>query len=303
MATRAQKIKVGAFLFTSLVLLVGLLVVAIGWNNNPMVKYHVKFTETVHIGPGSSVRYLGITIGQVVDVRITPDNEIMATIEVDPSRVQLREGVQASIQSVSIAGGQFIDLQGGLPDNPAIAPGAVIQADPSMMAQMRSSIPGILGEMQNSLAHINEVLSQFGTNTIQQIIADTRLLMTDTDAALVEFTGLMRTGKGLMESNQTNIERILSQLVETTESLNKKIGVLDVEKTQNSMVATLDSVRSVSDAVGENVPGLRRDFEIATQNLNQTLESLRQTSESIRRLVDYLERDPSALIQGKRPTQ
>jgi ABC-type transporter Mla subunit MlaD len=296
MATRSQKIKVGIFLVTCLALLVGVLVISIGWNNNPMQTFHVKFTETVHIGPGSSVRYLGVTIGQVTRIRITPYNEILATIEIDPARVQLYEGVQANIQSVSIAGGQFIDLQGGDPYGTPLTEGSVILADPSMMAQMRTSVPGILGEMQQSLEHINEVLSQFGTNTVQQIVADVRTLMSDTDAALLEFRDLMKATKGLMTSNQSNVEQILTEMIKTTETLNHKISLLDIESAQNAMVETLDS----SDSVGDNMPGIRRDLEMTSQNLNQTLNSLRQTSDSIRRLVDYLERDPSALIQGRR---
>ena len=78
-------------------------------------RYWIDFSGSVSgLRPGSVVSYRGINVGQVVDLRIKPDNveEVRVTIEID-ANTPVKSDTVASQEIQSIAGGATVQLSGG----------------------------------------------------------------------------------------------------------------------------------------------------------------------------------------------
>src|SRR6266478_1723621 len=89
METRANYVAVGAFVLAMLVAIV----VAVAWLgassfNRDFAHYDINFAGSVTgLAQGSAVRYNGIQVGRVIELRINPKNleQVRVTIEVDPT--------------------------------------------------------------------------------------------------------------------------------------------------------------------------------------------------------------------------
>src|SRR5262249_48857796 len=143
METRASYIAVGSFV---LALFVGLLgfVVWIGkfQGQVELARYDILFDGSVTgLQVDGTVRYRGIAVGRVTDIRIDPENieKIRVTIEVKAD-TPVRTDTVASIELQGITGGTYILLSGGtqamkgLPKT-TTPPYPVIPSTPAALAQ------------------------------------------------------------------------------------------------------------------------------------------------------------------------
>jgi phospholipid/cholesterol/gamma-HCH transport system substrate-binding protein len=116
METRASYLAVGGFV---LVLLTAFLL-AVVWLakvqlQNPTDRYLVHFTGAVSgLQPGSPVRYLGIPVGTVTDLRIDPTDptRVRATLEVTDGTPIKADSV-ASLELQGLTGGAFVQVGAG----------------------------------------------------------------------------------------------------------------------------------------------------------------------------------------------
>src|SRR5215469_1588579 len=101
METRADYVVVGGFVLG----LVGCLVVAILWLarvqfNEELSYYDIYLTGSVSgLSQGSTVRYNGIPIGRVIDIKLDPQDptRVRVTIQVEGNTV-IREDAVASLE-------------------------------------------------------------------------------------------------------------------------------------------------------------------------------------------------------------
>lgn len=101
-------------------------------------------------------------------------------------------------------------------------------------------------------------------------------VLNNVEATLLEYKALAKDVSEAVEPTTTELQNSLKQLTQTLEGLEEASVSLQV------MVRPQSSVRT---------------------NLDEALVSLTAAAESLRSLTDYLERNPSALISGRRATQ
>jgi hypothetical protein len=89
--------------------------------------------------------------------------------------------------------------------------------------------------------------------------------------------------------------------------LDKQLAGLDVPGTVKGFEETVRKVGTAAEGVSEAAASvaqgrkeLARSFESAERSIVRTLEELEQALRSARALLDTLERDPSAVLRGKR---
>src|SRR5690242_10503168 len=110
METRAQHVLVGAFVLGILVAIV----IAVVWVarvqfNREFSYYDIFFTGSVTgLNTGAAVRYNGVQIGRVDEIRIAPSNveQVRVTIEVDGT-VEIKEDAVASLELQGVTGYAF----------------------------------------------------------------------------------------------------------------------------------------------------------------------------------------------------
>jgi len=97
-ATRKQKMKVGAFLLMCVSLAASGAILISGLNTENGVRYWVEFDESVFgLYEGGMVQYMGVPVGKVENIRVTPNRRAHVDVVVNPDKVTLNDGVEAQL--------------------------------------------------------------------------------------------------------------------------------------------------------------------------------------------------------------
>jgi phospholipid/cholesterol/gamma-HCH transport system substrate-binding protein len=150
-------------------LLVGLfvLIVAIGgagfiyWLANTgglgeRVSYRIRFDGPISgLTRGSAVQFNGLTVGEVTDLRLVPDNpsQVMATIAVD-SGTPVRSDTHIGLDFGGLTGTATVAMSGGTTAVPASTDGGppMLVADPNALKGVTQAARDVLGQISRVVA-------------------------------------------------------------------------------------------------------------------------------------------------------
>src|SRR5690348_8216963 len=152
MDTRPHYVVVGAFVIT---VLIGVFI-AVVWLARVQFQregeiYDIYFRGSVSgLNAGAAVRYKGVPIGRVLQIRLDPENveRIRVRIEVE-NAVPIKQDAVASLESQGITGQAFVQISGGSNASPEVKvpPGKtypVIASRPSQLEEVVTSAPQLL---------------------------------------------------------------------------------------------------------------------------------------------------------------
>jgi len=323
-AKRSNPKLIGGFVVGAIALfVVGLLAFGGGQYFKPKVRGVLFFQGSLSgLEIGSPVTFRGIKIGQVTDIVIHYDVDkqqllIPVFIEVEPDRVEvvsgerstknlkalIDRGLRAQLQVQSLVTGQVsVDLDFH-PDTPIRLVGAVpnvpeVPTVPSSLDVLRASVTSLINKInQLPLEQIStEILTT--VHNADEVVKETRQAVVD--------------ARTLLQSVNTQVGPISNSVIATSDQANKTL--LDAQKlisdadgdlpklvaaaqvVLNKAGAALDQ----ADAALRGAQRILKPDSPAYVELTQTLQDLRATSAAIRAFAEYLQRNPSALLTGKR---
>ena len=319
MATRVQKMKVGLFVIICVLLIAGGLMMISGFQYEPKLPYWIEFDETVlGLGADGLVVYLGVRVGQVSNIYVTPANKVHCDLDILTNKVQLREGVTAQLVLYSLATGTMcISLQGGDPNGPVLPANSEIPTRRSLVTAVSTQIEGILDDLRA----VTETVKN-GLVGVEE--GDLALLIDDADGLILrgqEFLDKANTTigdvKGQAEASLDDVRDLAKEVKELVkdadEAIKKatsKLDALNVAELGDSVNQTLNDISDLSKRLQDAAKAIdvvsRRALHEAGNveyNLRETLRTLNDSLDAVRDLTEYLREDPSALIRGKgKPT-
>ncbi|SNB63269.1 paraquat-inducible protein B [Arboricoccus pini] len=272
------------------------------------VRYLVYFNSSVKgLQRGSSVDFRGIRVGQVVDVRLTWNPKTMKAaipvmIEIEPNRLVIEgdqphdglspfsamqrlveQGLRAQLQTANLLTGELAISLDFFPSEPSAKVEMhddipVIPAVPSQLDQLTGSISGVLSQISKlPLAQIGQELQATLQSTRQTIDGVNKI-----------------TNGPQVAHSLTALQGSLTNLQALSNTLGSEMPKL---------LATLQqAANSASSTLGKASSTLGPDSRLQYQ-LTDTLDQLSQTARAVRNFVDYLDRNPEALIQGRQGTR
>ena len=96
--------------------------------------YETRFDSAAGLVAGNPVRLNGVTVGNVLEVILSPDpadRTVRVVYDVDRRAApRLRKGTRASIKTIGLLGDKYVDLDGGTAEEPEIPIGGQIPAAP-----------------------------------------------------------------------------------------------------------------------------------------------------------------------------
>jgi phospholipid/cholesterol/gamma-HCH transport system substrate-binding protein len=96
--------------------------------------YQTQFDSAAGLVSGNPVRLNGVTVGNVLEVNLSPDpadQRVRVVYEVDRKVApRLRTGTRASIKTIGLLGDKYVDLAGGAAEEPVVEPGGEIKPAP-----------------------------------------------------------------------------------------------------------------------------------------------------------------------------
>ena len=284
-------------------------------------RFVAYFKESVQgLDMGSAVKLRGVRVGRVATIRVHYDSNsrqslVAVVAELDQNVISdgagkmiktadratlqrlIDQGLRAKIDLVGITGLQFVELDFFDPQE-FPAPHAASNAEYPVVPTLRSGMSelvenlskiagnlnkvdfaGLSQELKSLLATVNQ---QAGGLDLKKMVAAVTSAASSIDAlagsaeAKAAFANLNQTAmnvQGLVAKLDTQVEPVSAELVRSLHSFH-------------------DAAQSVQILVGPQ-SGLG-DEAI------KTLRQLTQTAESLQELADFLERNPNALITGKK---
>jgi phospholipid/cholesterol/gamma-HCH transport system substrate-binding protein len=262
-------------------------------------RYEIYFTGSVSgLDRGAAVRYLGVGVGRVSDMRIDPR---------DPSRVEVVAAIDATtpispdtvaeLQLQGVTGLLYIDLfenRGQKRLATAAVPSLrypVIRSAPSQFDVFLSSLPQLVAEAGDVVQRANLLLSNKNLDAVAATVSNVDSASRHLPQTVANLNSL------IAELRQTN-----GQLADAARSAHAMIDAVgpDVQGTAQRLRAVADHLSDASDQLDRMVAENRQDVRSFVRNGLPEIERFaregRATAEDIRALSNSLRENPAQLL-------
>lgn len=319
MENRSNDLLVGSFVLLFVVATLGFL----GWLTNRDIagdvqQYEIYLRQSVTgLQSGSPVRFLGVPVGVVTDVRIDPEtmNRVRVSIEV-PEDTPIRIDSEASLEQQGLTGGVFVQISPGsegaellnvasnedIPEirSSASQISALLEAAPQLLENLivlseratQVFSDQNLGALGNSMAELEKLTGELAKSS-----ARLAPLMDNANKALVAYTEL-----------GSNIDDRMIKFLDQTDGSIKTIeqATVDVFKevtlTSQSIYATSEAAQKIVNKAGQIVEANSDavgDFtSTGLYELTFLFQELRSLISNLNLLAERLERGPSEFLFG-----
>ncbi len=306
METRASYILVGSFVLT---LLLGLFVFTV-WVAKIQLEesrqpYHIFFTGSVTgLQTGSPVRYQGIPIGTVTDMRLDPENvtQVRVTIEVSRDTPITTDSI-ASLEVQGVTGGAYVQITGGTSESKLLRDTQhsgipVIPSRPSTLATVVDAAPQILGRVLELTDRLSTgLLNPANLQAMTETLANARQASGDVAAATQGLDGTVRELTGLLAELNRTAQTVGPHLDQTVVQAGKSMASLSADL--HELTGSLKQASSQLNAmVSENRQPVRDFATTGLYEITLLVTQLRDLSSQVSRVVARIENDPSNFLFG-----
>jgi paraquat-inducible protein B len=335
MKTKVSPAVVGAFVIGAFALgIVALLAFGgVSFFDKPD-RFVAYFNESIHgLDPGSPVKLRGVRVGRVVSLNVRYDvakekkTSVVAVVcelnkdivtdlhgaKLDvSSRAELEKmvqrGLRAKLEVAGLATGLlFVQLD-------FLEPGESAE-ETSGTHDRYVVIPSVRSAISEFQKAIGEILGKAKDIDLAALAKDIRLLATTARTKLesIDLTAVLdqwrKTGAQFEAfAKNPEFQKTFDNLNAAIADLRATIAKLDgqIEPTSKELASTLAEARKTVQAFSETATAARTFISSHASigsELADTMEHLNSAADAIKRLADFLERNPNALITGRRRPQ
>lgn len=296
MITRSQKARLGAFVAVAIVLLMIIIALIIGsqfFERRDI--YYIAFEDISVSGlnVGSAVKFHGIQIGRVEDIRIDPENISRIIIKISVAKdTPIKSDMKATISTIGITGMKMVELVGGTPAAPDLKPGAFIQSGESVIAE-------ITGRADVITAKLEHILNKTAELFTEENMADLIVLAENAK-------NLLENINTILEENQDNINQLSENLVVISTDARSAVAdisnLLESEEFSN-IITNLDtlSTQAVTALEEFNQAVTHIDLTVVEgrEELLRSITLLKETIQYLNEFARLISEDPSLIIRGR----
>jgi len=301
MDSKVNFAAVGAFVIG----LGALLVAAILWLaaggelHHKVDLYRAVSDESVAgLNVNSPVKYRGVDVGKVKDIRLVPDNpqQVQLTFAIERG-TPVKTDTVATLSTQGLTGIAYIELSGGSTSAPLLVSTGdgeppLIVTRPSLSARLEQVLTRVLGSVDKT----SHALDGLFTDQNKQALS----------AALANIAAITRTVADSRESIARalgNTDRTMAHAAVASARLEATLARID--KAADSFDAMSRQVDRTAAGAGATVTAVGSDLQHLSADVGPSLETLMTELEtlsgSLRRLSEQTERNPKSLVFGKTP--
>jgi phospholipid/cholesterol/gamma-HCH transport system substrate-binding protein len=295
METRANYVLIGLFTVLGFVGMLGFTL----WFgqiqlDRQFAYYDVKFTSVSGLARASDVRFAGLPVGQVIDVKLSPDNDgtILVRLEV-AQNTPVRTGSLATIESQGVTGVSYVGISPGetnealLRDTsdrtpPLIPPGR------SILQSLTEDAPELVTEVLSVVREIKDLISSENVGRVDAILKNVERASEGFAQSLDDFT-VVSGAISAFAIEISNFNEMLKGVTTKAEALfdtanETLVSITDLSKETQVTVATgTKTLQQTTDTMKQAQDFIDQDLKTAS---NALTESLIETRAEIVKISD-----------------
>jgi len=279
-----------------------------------MVSYEIAFEGAVTgLQEGSPVRYRGVPVGRVSDIRIDPDNVEQILVDVEIERAApVKEDTVATLQLQGVTGIAFVQLTGGTQDSPTLRAVSErarprIASRPSALERLFESTPDLLARGLTVMDRLAAVLDERNAAALSATLANLERFTGSLAGQSEDIEGLVGDASGAarqVEAMSTELNALVGDVRQLTSQFEQ-----DFDGVGGEVTATMDELRTTANALG----GAAGELEGALADMRQPLGDFAESGlyefsqlvgetrllvAALTRITKEFERDPTGFLLG-----
>lgn len=315
METRARYVVVGAFV---LALIAGAFGIVIYLSRASLEeapsRYMVYFTGSVTgLQLGSPVRYRGVPVGTVADIRLDPDNveRIRVIAEMFPG-TPIKQDTIATLGLQGVTGTAYVQLIGGTQASPDLKPSSagnlpVIQSRASGLEQVLAKAPELLERAVAISERLALVLDDRNLGAVTASLENIRALTGTLAGRSAEIDRIIADGQKTVTALRTTAQDVGVLTRELSGKITPIAGTAEDVMT-DAQVTLADARQAIASfgkianelngVIGENRAPIRDFSSGGLYELSQFIAEARVLVAALTRLSTQIERDPARFFFG-----
>lgn len=265
-------------------------------------RYYAFMKESVAgLSVNAQVEYHGVEVGRVTEIVLNPDNseEVRLTLEIARG-TPIKQDTVAVLHVQGLTGFAIVDLNGGTREAPLLTakPGEqypVIRTAPSLLTRLDQEGSRLLANLNRVTEGVGQATSEENRAALQRILQN----LTSVTEALAARSQELDRGVASGAQAMANLAASTQALRAALPPVMERIG-----RSATSLERLTKDMGQVSLAINTLVKETRPDIERFTrQTLAEAgflVADLRELTASAKRVARQLEREPNALIFGRR---
>jgi phospholipid/cholesterol/gamma-HCH transport system substrate-binding protein len=285
--TKANYVLIGVFALLGLGAMLGAFVwFARVQLDQQFAYYDVRFSSVAGLSSASEVRFSGLSVGQVVDVRLSDDRDgtITVRLEVD-AKTPVRADSIATIESLGVTGVSYVGIGPGTAEAPLLIDTSggtvpVIEAGRSTIQALTEDAPELVNETLLVVREIGDLFRGDNADRIERTLINAEQASEDFAAALEGLSGISETVNqfveqiGLFNETLDTVTGELEVVLVTANDTLQSIGDL-ADQTRIVVARGEGSLDTVDTVVEETARYISEDLVATTDEVRGTIADLR----------------------------
>lgn len=278
MENRAHALAAGLF-----VIILGMAVAAaVIWFSDQKIlhDHYILVSEegsVAGLNPESSVRYRGVLVGKVKEIRFDPKNPNLILVHIAvSSHVTFPKNIYAQLANQGLTGLAFIELNidGKEPVDERLPPDTRIPLHPSFIKELSTSVEDLVKNSNEAIKRLNALLNDQNQTQINTILTNFAQAIRRYDGLVEQLqAGIKSFPKLTNEASLTlkQTHHLLSDISQAIATINQQNGLIDgLSQSNHELADTLPKLREVTTAIVQS-----------THHINRVLLKLEEQPQSL----------------------
>jgi len=292
MNSKKNEVKAGAFIVFCVLILIAFLFSISGIDfKSEKTTYRARFKYIGGISKGSLVRYGGMEVGNITEIRVPDDGDsrIELVIEVK-SNTPVKTDSKAFLTTIGFMGAYYLEITMGTIEAPLVEANTLITSmDITPFSQMAGSAGQITGSLELFLDRLNDLLNEKNRDAFGSLMQNTNALLS--------------TENGNMAVLFNNLNTLTLQLKSTLETMN-----LLIEKNEKSLAKGIEGVpevvehtKSVLESLEKTTYHLDQMVMANSENYAEIIKNLQRTTQNLEEFTRTIKERPWMLVRKSAP--
>lgn len=315
MGAKREQAFVGLFVLLAAAVLIATVFTLSGAFGSSAATYRAYFPFAGGLEPGAAVRYAGgPKVGRVEKLQLDPkdSSRIEITFSVK-SGLPVKTDSHVKIMSLSPLGDNHLEIVPGSEKATLAASGTILQAEPYVdfnaltakindiapqAQQLLKTLNDRAGELQVTIARVNDLLSDSNRANLSATIADAHGLIAENRGPVKATLQNLNSATQKLEPLLQDLRKTSAQASETLNHVDALIGENRADVRQ-AVIDLRESLATVNDLTGR----LDQTLDVNSDNIDELLENLRHVSQNLKEFTNTIKTRPYTLIRSSTPRE